>query len=181
MMRRRPSSRACGARTRILPCIGWPGCSKAGESPRFIAPADLHLRVGGRWQCGPMALVLATAAWQACEFIGLPEAQIILAQAATYVACAPKSNAATWESRRAVQDVREKKDGGRAETFAEPIIKAPPPGRGRGYKYALDYETVSCNRTTACRYGSYFIPRIAGKRRVQAAAGRVWNERNDVG
>jgi putative ATPase len=50
---------------------------------------------------------LAIAAMQACEFIGLPECQLALSQAVTYLACAPKSNAATLAIGEALQDIRE--------------------------------------------------------------------------
>ena len=55
----------------------------------------------------PHALPLAVAAMQACEFVGLPECQLTLAQAVTYLACAPKSNAATVAIGEAQSDVRE--------------------------------------------------------------------------
>ena len=55
----------------------------------------------------PHALPLAVAAMQACEFVGLPECQLPLAQAVTYLACAPKSNAATVAIGEARGDVRE--------------------------------------------------------------------------
>ena len=55
----------------------------------------------------PQALPLAVAAMHACEFIGLPECQLTLAQAVTYLACAPKSNAATVAIGEARRDVRE--------------------------------------------------------------------------
>ena len=55
----------------------------------------------------PHALPLAVAAMQACEFIGLPECRLTLSQAVTYLACAPKSNAATTAIGMAQHDVRE--------------------------------------------------------------------------
>jgi putative ATPase len=55
----------------------------------------------------PAALPLAVAAMQACEFVGLPECQLNLAQAVTYLACAPKSNAATVGIGEARRDVSE--------------------------------------------------------------------------
>jgi putative ATPase len=55
----------------------------------------------------PQALPLAVAAMQACEFVGLPECQLTLSQAVTYLACAPKSNAATVAIGAARRDIRE--------------------------------------------------------------------------
>ena len=65
----------------------------AGEDPRFIARRIVICAAEDVGNADPQALVLANAAFQASELIGLPEARIILAQAAVYVACAPKSNA----------------------------------------------------------------------------------------
>jgi putative ATPase len=83
-----------------------------------------------------MALVVATAAADAVQFVGLPEAQIPLAQAAIYLACAPKSNASCVAIDRANKDVAERK--------APPVPKhlrdtsypgAKALGHGKGYKY----------------------------------------------
>jgi putative ATPase len=80
---------------------------EAGEDPRFIARRMVILASEDVGNADPQALVVAVAAAQALEHVGLPEAQLNLAQAATYLARAPKSNAsavAIWEARR---DVRE--------------------------------------------------------------------------
>jgi putative ATPase len=75
----------------------------------------------------PKRLILANAAaLQAAEFIGLPEARIILAQAAVYVACAPKSNAVYLAIDRALADVKEER------THGVPFhLKRQPLQRGR--------------------------------------------------
>ena len=80
---------------------------EAGEDPRFIARRMVILASEDVGNADPHALVVAVAAAQALEHVGLPEAQLNLAQAAIYLARAPKSNAsavAIWEARR---DVRE--------------------------------------------------------------------------
>jgi putative ATPase len=80
---------------------------EAGEDPRFIARRMVILASEDVGNADPQALVVAVAAAHALEFVGLPEAQLNLAQAATYLARAPKSNAsavAIWEAQR---DVRE--------------------------------------------------------------------------
>jgi putative ATPase len=79
---------------------------EAGETPRFIARRICIAAAEDIGNADPMALILATAAWQACEFIGLPEARILLAQTATYNACAPKSNAAYTAIDAAIAAVR---------------------------------------------------------------------------
>jgi putative ATPase len=68
---------------------------EGGEDVRFLARRLVILASEDVGNADPHALPLAIAAMQACEFVGLPECQLTLAQAVTYLACAPKSNAAT--------------------------------------------------------------------------------------
>ncbi|MGN1045021.1 MAG: replication-associated recombination protein A, partial [Candidatus Methanomethylophilaceae archaeon] len=79
----------------------------AGEDIRFISRRIIICASEDVGNADPQALVVATAAAQAVERIGMPEAQIILSQAATYVACAPKSNAACTAISEAMRSVRE--------------------------------------------------------------------------
>ena len=78
-----------------------------GEDTRFIARRIAVCAAEDVGNADPMATVLAAAAVQISEFVGLPEAQLALAQAALYVACAPKSNAAASAIWKAVADVKE--------------------------------------------------------------------------
>src|SRR5207245_4454641 len=68
---------------------------EAGEDPRFIARRLVICASEDVGNADPQALVVAAAALQAVEFVGLPECQLALAQAVTYIASAPKSNAST--------------------------------------------------------------------------------------
>jgi putative ATPase len=77
----------------------------AGEDPRFIARRILICAAEDVGNADPQALTVATAAFQALEFIGMPEAKIPLAQAVTYIATAPKSNAAYLGIENAMKDV----------------------------------------------------------------------------
>jgi len=81
----------------------------AGEDPKFIARRLVIQAAEDVGNADPMALVVATAAFQAVQFVGLPEAQIPLAQATIYLACAPKSNASYVAINRANKDVEERK------------------------------------------------------------------------
>jgi putative ATPase len=113
---------------------------EGGEEPRFIARRMVILASEDIGNAQPMALVLATSAMQACEFVGMPEAQIILAHAATYLACCPKSNASYMALAKAQEDVRE----GRTLPVPQPLRStgykgAERLGRGTGYKYAHDF------------------------------------------
>lgn len=79
---------------------------EAGEDPRFLARRIVILAAEDVGNADPQALVIANAAAQATEFVGMPECRIILAQAVTYLATAPKSNAAIKAIDAALSDVR---------------------------------------------------------------------------
>lgn len=80
---------------------------EAGEDVRFLCRRLVILASEDVGNADPHALPLAVAAMQACEFVGLPECQLPLAQCVTYLACAPKSNASTIAIGEARQDIRE--------------------------------------------------------------------------
>jgi len=114
---------------------------EGGEDPRFIARRIVICAAEDVGNAAPNALVLAVAAQQAVEFVGMPEARIPLAQAVTYIACAPKSNASYAAVDAALEDVRE----GRTLPVPDHLKSAGYPGaerlgRGKGYKYAHAYE-----------------------------------------
>ncbi len=77
-----------------------------GEDPKFIARRMIVLASEDIGNADPHALVLATSAFTAVDYIGMPEARIVLAQAATYLAAAPKSNASYMAIEGAMHDVR---------------------------------------------------------------------------
>ena len=112
----------------------------AGEDPRFIAR---RIMIGAAEDVGnadPQALVIATAAMQASEFVGLPECRIPLAQAAVYVACAPKSNAAYLGIEKAMKDVETGRTLEIPQHLKDASYKsAKRLGRGQGYQYAHDF------------------------------------------
>ncbi len=80
---------------------------ESGEDPRFIARRLVIAASEDIGNADPMGLPIATAAWQATETIGMPECRINLAQATTYLACAPKSNASFLAIDAAIADVRQ--------------------------------------------------------------------------
>jgi putative ATPase len=113
---------------------------EAGEDPRFIMRRIIICAAEDVGNADPQALILAAAALQALEFVGLPECQLHLAQAVTYIATAPKSNASTVAIGRARADVRE------GRTLAVPVHLrdshyqgAAHLGHGEGYQYSHDY------------------------------------------
>jgi len=114
---------------------------EGGEDPRFIARRIAICAAEDVGNADPMALVVAGAALQVSEFVGLPECQLPLAQAAVYIACAPKSNAVTMGIFAARDDVRENR------TIPVPVHLrdanypgAKAMGHGRGYQYAHDVD-----------------------------------------
>ena len=112
----------------------------AGEDPRFIARRVVICASEDVGNADPRALIVANAALQAVLFIGMPEAKIPLAQAAVYIATAPKSNASYAAINRALEDVEKE------STIEVPdhLKVASYPGAekiGRGgYKYPFDYK-----------------------------------------
>ena len=112
----------------------------AGEDVKFIARRIMICASEDVGNADPNALVVAVSAAQAVERIGMPESQIILSQAAAYVATAPKSNAAYMGIAKAMKTV--------ADTRTMPVPAhlqdrhykgAEKLGHGLGYKYAHDY------------------------------------------
>jgi putative ATPase len=116
-----------------------------GEDPRFIARRLVILASEDVGLADPQALPLAVAAHHACDFIGLPEAELTLAHATLYIATAPKSNSATLALGEAHRVLKE-----------QPVQSVPVPlrdksgaaskqaGHGRGYRYSHEFpENIS--------------------------------------
>lgn len=112
----------------------------AGEDIKFIARRIMICASEDVGNADPMALVVATSAAQAVERIGMPEAQIILSQAVTYVASAPKSNAAYEAIGAAMSVVRNNVTPPVPTHLQDAHYKgAEKLGHGLGYKYAHAY------------------------------------------
>jgi putative ATPase len=114
---------------------------EGGEDVRFLTRRLVILASEDIGNADPQALPLAVAAMQACEFVGLPECQLTLAQAVTYLACAPKSNAATIAIGEAREEIRE----GRLLPVPRHLqdshyAGAARLGHGEGYEYAHNAE-----------------------------------------
>lgn len=111
----------------------------AGEDVKFIARRIMICASEDVGNADPMALTVAVSAAQAVERIGMPESQIILAQAVTYIACAPKSNTAVNAIMAANQAVRQYQTTVPAHLKDAHYKGAQKLGHGIGYKYAHDY------------------------------------------
>jgi putative ATPase len=112
-----------------------------GEDPKFIARRMIILASEDIGNADPQALVLATSCFTAVDYIGMPEAQIVLSQTASYLATCPKSNAAVRAIGAAMHDVRTLQN----EPVPLHLRNAPTKlmedlGYGQEYKYSHDYE-----------------------------------------
>ncbi|MBL7092320.1 MAG: replication-associated recombination protein A [Candidatus Omnitrophica bacterium] len=135
----------------------------AGEDPRFIARRICICAAEDVGNADPQAIVLANAALQISEFVGLPEARIPLAQATVYIACAPKSNAAYQGIEKALSDVEE----GRTLEVPKHLRVGTYPGaeklgHGQGYKYAHNYKGHFVKQEYLPAKRKYYIPTAMG-------------------
>jgi putative ATPase len=113
---------------------------EAGEDPRFVARRMVIHAAEDVGLADPTALLVATAAAHAVEYVGMPEAQIPLAEAAIYIACAPKSNAVVRALARAREDVRtHSPEPVPAHLRDSSYPGAVRLGHGQGYRYPHDY------------------------------------------
>ncbi len=134
----------------------------AGEDPRFIARRLIILASEDVGNADPRALLVAVAAKEAVEFVGMPEARIILSHATTYIACAPKSNAAYLAVEKALADIKE----GRVLPVPKPLRGSSYKGAKRlgheGYQYAHDSEDHFVVQEYAPTSAVYYEPTTQG-------------------
>ena len=119
---------------------------KAGEDPKFIARRIIICASEDVGNADPRALGLAVDAFKAVEIIGFPEGRIILAQAAIYVACAPKSNAVISAIDKAMKAVENESHEVPAHLKDSHYKGAENLNRGINYKYPHDYEKFYVNQ-----------------------------------
>jgi len=148
----------------------------AGEDPRFIARRLVILAAEDIGNADPRGLTVATAALQAAEFVGMPEARIILAQATTYLATAPKSNAAYLAVEKALGDVRE----GRVLAVPPRLrnVKVRSVGREQGaaeaYVYPHDYAGHVAEQEYTPTPTTYYTPTAEGYEETIAQRMEHW-------
>src|SRR5712691_85843 len=143
---------------------------EAGEDPLFVARRMVIFAAEDVGNAEPQALPLAVATKEAVHFVGLPEARIPLAQAATYLATAPKSNASYKAMLAALADVRQHGP----LPVPLPLRNAPTKlmqglGYGKGYQYAHDYEDAMTDQQhlpDALRERRYYLPSERGQERI---------------
>ncbi len=157
----------------------------AGESVTFIARRMMICASEDVGNADPNALVVATNAAMAVERVGMPEAQIILAQAVTYIATAPKSNAACDAIFTAMEKVKEKGDLPIPSHLMDAHYKsASKLGRGTGYLYSHDFKNDYCKQQylpDALVGERFYIPKDNGYEKViKEHMKRITQEADDI-
>lgn len=135
----------------------------AGEDPRFIARRIVICAAEDVGNADPQALILANSALQAVEFVGMPEARIILGQAAIYIATCPKSNASYLGIEEAMKDIEQKQ-------MQEVPIHLKGTGykgaenlkRGVDYKYPHNFKNHFVKQKYIPNYKKYYKPTNIG-------------------
>lgn len=136
----------------------------AGEDPLFIARRIVIAASEDVGNADPRAIFVATAAYQAVERIGMPEGAIPLAQAATYVASAQKSNAAYLGIKAAMKDIEEGAVMPVPDHLKDASYKgAARLGRGKGYKYPHDFPGHYVQQDYLPRKRVYYRPTEQGE------------------
>ncbi|MFG0333617.1 MAG: replication-associated recombination protein A [Maioricimonas sp. JB049] len=156
---------------------------EAGEDPRFIARRIVILASEDVGNADPQALVLAVAAADATERIGMPECRIILSQAVTYLATAPKSNAAYKAVDAALDDVRNQRVVPVPTHLQDKhYAGAKQLGHGEGYQYSHDYEGGYVEQDYLGVDRTYYEPTGRGyEAEIRARMERLRGEARDAG
>ncbi|MEI8352646.1 MAG: replication-associated recombination protein A, partial [bacterium] len=149
----------------------------AGEDPRFIARRLVILASEDIGNADPRGLTLAASAMDAVAFVGMPEARIILAQATTYLATAPKSNAAYLAIAKAMEDVEK----GRVLPVPRHLRSASYKGAEQlghtGYQYAHDFEGHFVDQEYLPTSAVYYEPVATGYEDVIRKRMDDWKKR----
>lgn len=134
---------------------------EAGEDPRFIARRIFICAGEDVGNADPVALMLAETAFKSAEVLGMPEVRIPLAQAALYVACAPKSNAAYLAIDAALEEVRT----GPCRQVPDNLKSG---GRNDGYIYPHDYPGHYVKQTYMPDAKTFYNPTSEGREKIIA-------------
>lgn len=151
----------------------------AGEDPEFIARRMIIFASEDIGNAAPLALVVAVNAMQALQFVGLPEAQLNLAQCAIYLATAPKSNS-TLGIGAALADIEQLGSLDVPNHLKDSSRDSKALGHGKGYKYPHDFENhfvLQQYLPDGVRDKIYYIPGALGDEVRIAERLRVWREK----
>ena len=149
----------------------------AGEDPRFVARRLVILASEDIGNADPQGLNIATSAMAAVEFVGMPEARIILAQATTYLATAPKSNASYMGLEEAMKDIKEGRTLPVPKHLRDASHKKAAKTLGHtGYQYAHNFEGHVVDQEYVPTSKIYYHPTEEGyEKRIQERLAR-WAE-----
>ncbi len=151
----------------------------AGEDPRFIARRLAILASEDIGNADPRGIMVASAAWELVERIGMPEARITLAQCTAYLALAPKSNASYLAIDEAMKDVREGrtvpvpvylKDGNVRKAAQMSVGGARGFGAGEKYAYSHDHPEALTGQDYLGVEKHYYRPTDRGHEKAMQAA-----------
>ncbi len=151
----------------------------AGEDPEFIARRMIIFASEDIGNAAPLAMLVAVTAMQALQFVGLPEAQLNLAQCAIYLATAPKSNS-TLGITAALADIERLGNLEIPNHLKDSSRDSKTLGHGKGYKYPHDFENhfvVQQYLPDAVRDKMYYKPGALGDEARIAERLRVWREK----
>ena len=150
----------------------------AGEDPRFIARRIVICAAEDVGLADPQAIVVANAALQISEFVGLPEARIPLAEATVYVACAPKSNAAYLGIEKALKDVEAGRVMEVPTHLKDASMDSEGLGHGKGYKYAHDYKGHFVEQEYMPKKVTYYEPTEIGfEKQFKERLEKLWKRK----
>jgi len=148
-----------------------------GEDPRFIARRLVILASEDVGLADPQALPLTVAAHHACDFIGLPEAELTLAHATLYIATAPKSNSATLALAAAHRELKERPVQAIPLSLRDKSGAASKQaGHGQGYLYAHDFPENISGEIYLEQPRQIYTPKIAGWEAKIAERLARWSE-----
>ena len=151
---------------------------EAGEDPLYIVRRLVRFASEDVGMADPQALVVAVAAQQAVHFIGMPEGNLALAEAVTYLATAPKSNSLYEAYSKVQQDVERSRNEPVPLHLRNPVTKLmQDSGYGKGYKYAHDYPdhfVEQQNLPDMIKGKRYYSPSDQGYEKEIAARIKAW-------
>jgi len=151
---------------------------EAGEDPLYIARRLVRFASEDVGMADPQALVIAVAAQQAVHFVGIPEGNLALAEAATYLATAPKSNSLYNGYSRVQQDIERSRNDPVPLHLRNPATRLMRElGYGKGYKYAHDYPghfVEQQNLPESLQGERYYFPSDQGYEKEVKARLKAW-------
>lgn len=149
----------------------------AGEDPRFIARRLIILASEDVGNADPHALLVASAAMRSVEFVGMPEARIVLSQATNYLASAPKSNSSCCAIDAAMQDIKNGRSLAVPKHLRDAHYKGSETLGHKGYKYAHDYKGHFVDQEYLPSGKRYYKPSNQGYEAIISERLKNWRKR----